>query len=220
VDASLTVAPGEFIALVGRNGSGKTTLLKLSCGLLLPDSGTVTVEGISTMSLRNVRRHAGYAGTAERSFLGQLTAYENLEFFGVFEDIPAAELRREIPHLLRRVGLEAVADMRASKLSSGNLQRLSLGRALLTRPRLLLLDEPSRSLDPGGAAHLANLLKELQREGTSIVMSTHNIDEAYELADRVVVLDQGQITFVAQPGALANSAALRDLYSQHVRHPA
>jgi ABC-2 type transport system ATP-binding protein len=217
-EISLSILAGEFVVLIGPNGSGKTTLLKLGCGLLWPDSGTVTIGGKGSRRQGHARDQTSFLGMAERSFLGQLTAYENLEFFGAFENLSARYLKDEIPRLLQRVGLHDSADMRASRLSSGNLQRLALARGLMTRPDLLLLDEPSHSLDPEAVENFWRLLKELQREGATIVMSTHNIEEAFALADRVIALDAGRICFEQPVGALANSSDLRRLYAQHVRH--
>jgi ABC-2 type transport system ATP-binding protein len=219
-DISLSVCAGEFVVLLGPNGSGKTTLLKLGCGLLLPDSGTVTIGGKASHFQSQARDKTSFLGMADRSFLGQLTAQENLQFFGAFENLSTHYLNDEIPRLLQRVGLHDAADVRVSRLSSGNLQRLALARGLMTRPDLLLLDEPSRSLDPEAVENFWRLLQELQREGATIVMSTHNIDEAFALADRVIALDAGRICFEQPIRALANSSDLRRLYAEHVRHSA
>lgn len=215
---SLTLASGQRTVVIGPNGSGKSTLLKLSCGVLLPDRGTVTVDGAPTTNFKTVRGKTAFVGTAERSFLGQLTPQENLRFFGTFDDLDAAFLRVEVPRVLSLVELQPLADTRVAKLSSGNLQRLSLARGLLSRPQWLVLDEPTRSLDPEAVEHFWKVLDAIQREGTSIVMSSHNIDEAFALADRVIALQAGAVAIDRPRADVRDSAELRKLYFAEVAH--
>lgn len=215
---SLTIAAGERTVIIGPNGSGKSTLLRLSCGVLLPDRGTIRVDGIPTTDFTAVRGKTAFVGTAERSFLGQLTAHENLEFFGTFDDLDVHQLRTEIPRVLSLVGVEPFADVRVAKLSSGNLQRLSLARGLLSRPQWLVLDEPTRSLDPEAVEHFWQVLNGIHREGTSIILSSHNIDECFALADRVVALNAGEIALDHSRSAIHDRAELRKLYFDEVAH--
>lgn len=215
---SLTFNAGQRTVLIGPNGSGKSTLLKLSCGVLLPDEGKITVDGHATTDFKTVRSKAAFVGIAERSFIGQLTAHENLEFFGTFDDLDAAILRAEIPRVLAVVELEPFADVRVSKLSSGNLQRLSLARGLLSRPQWLVLDEPTRSLDPEAVEHFWNVLRKIQGDGASVLMSSHNMEETFALADRVIALDAGTIALDRPRHAIHDSAELRKLYFDEVAH--
>jgi ABC-2 type transport system ATP-binding protein len=215
-DLSLTLEAGQKTVVIGPNGSGKSTFLKLCCGIFLPDDGTITVDGASTEDFRHVRGRTAFVGTAERSFFGQLTARENLEFFGAFDDLDPSYLRTEIPKVVSIVGIEAFADVRASKLSSGNLQRLSLARGLLSRPQWLVLDEPTRSLDPEAIEHFWKVLTAIHHEGTSIVMSSHNIEETYSLADRVVALHAGSVAMDRARSAIHDSTELRRLYFDEV----
>lgn len=217
-EISLTLNAGERTVFIGPNGSGKSTLLKLSCGVLLPDHGKILVDGRSTEDFKAVRSKTAFVGIAERSFIGQLTAQENLEYFGTFDDLDAAFLRVEIPRVLAVVGLQPFAEVRVSKLSSGSLQRLSLARGLLSRPEWLVLDEPTRSLDPEAAEHFWGVLKTIQGEGTSVVMSSHNMEETFALADRVIALHAGSIAMDRPRQAIHDSAELRRLYFDEVAH--
>ncbi len=217
-EISLTLEAGQLTVMIGPNGSGKSTLLKLSCGVLLPDQGTIAVDGHSTLDFKAVRSKTAFVGIAERSFIGQLTAQENLDFFGTFDDLDASFLRIEVPRVLALVELQSFADTRVSKLSSGNLQRLSLARGLLSRPQWLVLDEPTRSLDPEAVEHFWRVLQTIRSEGTSIVMSSHNIEETFALADRVIALHAGSIAMDRPRGAIHDSAELRSLYFNEVAH--
>lgn len=217
-EVSLTLSAGQRTVIIGPNGSGKSTLLKLSCGVLLPDRGMIDVDGHSTIDFKTVRGKTAFVGIAERSFIGQLTAHENLEFFGTFDDLDTAFLRVEIPRVLALVELQPFADTRVSKLSSGNLQRLSLARGLLSRPQWLVLDEPTRSLDPEAVERFWRVLQTIHREGTSVVMSSHNIEETFALADRVIALHAGSVAMDRPRHAIHDSAELRKLYFDEVAH--
>ena len=149
---SVEVAPGEVLALLGENGSGKSTTLKLIATVLLPDRGRLLVNGADTRSAANqIRRQVGFALASERSFYPRLTVRENLDFFAALEDVPRRERALRLNAILRDLDLEAHAGKQVMKLSSGLYQRLGRARALIKQPRILLLDEPSRSLDPAAA---------------------------------------------------------------------
>src|SRR5262249_39936746 len=146
-NVSFELGTGEVLGLLGPNGSGKSTTLKLVSTLLLPDSGRVTVAGFETRSSgQAVRRRVGFALASERSFFPRLSARENLEFFAALEDISRNECRASTEQALVEVGLLDAAEKLVMKFSSGMHQRLGIARALLKRPHVLLLDEPSRSL--------------------------------------------------------------------------
>lgn len=191
-DLSLSVSQGEVLALLGPNGSGKSTTLRLISTVLLPDEGRVLVHGIDTRrDSRWVRRHVGFALASERSFFPRLTARENLEFFATLDDVPRQSRRSRVDAVLDQVGLLAEAGKLAMKLSSGMQQRLGIARALLKNPRVLLLDEPTRSLDPLAAANLWELVTLLADSGITLVLATHNFREAASVANRAAFLQNG-----------------------------
>ena len=191
---SLEIAPGEVLALLGPNGSGKSTTLKLIATVLLPDRGRVVVNGSNTRSDANqVRRLVGFALASERSFYPRLTVRENLDFFAALEDVPRRERAFRLNAILHDLDLEPHANKQVMKLSSGLYQRLGIARALIKQPRVLLLDEPSRSLDPAAAHRLWNLVRELADAGIAIALATHNFAEAIATADRVAVLQKGRL---------------------------
>ena len=194
IQVSLSVNSGTALAVVGPNGSGKTTLLRLISTMLLPDSGHIRVEGADTHSqAEEVRRNVSIAVTHERSFFPRLTARENLEFFATLDNVPGSKRREVVPHLLELNGLAPAADTLTYKFSSGMFQKLGIARALLKKPKVLLLDEPTRSIDPGDAQQFWSMLRALVADGMTIVLATHNFEEACSVADRVVVLREGTI---------------------------
>ncbi|HEX8816455.1 MAG TPA: ABC transporter ATP-binding protein [Terriglobales bacterium] len=191
---SLRVPQGTALALLGPNGSGKTTLLKLIATILLPDRGTVLVEGYDTRVAGSaVRERVGFAIASERSFFPRLTARENLHFFAALDNIPRKVRRGRIRLQLEQTGLAKYADMLVMKFSSGMWQRLSIARALVKEPSLLLLDEPTRSLDPASTEEFWELVRGLRPSGTTLVLATHSFEEAAALADSAVVLQNGRL---------------------------
>jgi len=211
-EISLEVSRGEVLGLLGPNGSGKSTTLKLISTLLLPDRGRVIVNGFDTRSkARAVRRQVGSALAAERSFFPRLTARENLEFFAALEDLPRREVASRVMAVLCDVSLEDSADEHAMKLSSGMYQRLGIARALLKKPSVLLLDEPTRSLDPAAASNFWKLIRHLSNSGITILLATHNFPEAVAVCDRAAILQRGELIAVPRLNDLSIEA-LRDFY--------
>jgi len=156
---NLTIDRGECVALLGPNGAGKTTLLRLIGGLLFPTSGTVTVNRFDSYKNNDeVRGMVGYVLNEERSFFWRLTGRQNLEFFGALENLWGERLRYRIDSLIESVGLEDARDKHVSDYSSGMRQRLAIARGLLADPPILLLDEPTRCLDPIGAQAVRELI--------------------------------------------------------------
>ena len=191
---SFSAATGEVLALLGPNGSGKSTALKLVSTMLLPDRGRVVVGGADTqLQAKAVRRQVGFAVASERSFFPRLTARENLDFFAALEDLPRRERAHRVQSVLCDVGLEDAGGKQAMKLSSGMYQRLGIARALIKRPAVLLLDEPTRSLDPAAASHLWLLIRELADVGITVLLATHNFSEAVAVAGRVAILQNGEL---------------------------
>ena len=205
-NVALQVATGEFFGLLGPNGAGKTTLFKMLATLLLPDAGTITVENADVVrEPATVRRLLTPVIADERSLQWRLTAQENMELFAVLQDVPRGEQRARIDALLTVVGLRDTGRKLVGAFSSGMRQRLLIARALLSRPRVLLLDEPTRSLDPISARDFRRFLREeiAGRHGCTMLLATHSADEAFELCDRVAVLHRGRVLACGAASALA-----------------
>ncbi len=193
-EVSFSLAEGKVLVLLGPNGSGKTTTLKLVSTSLLPDGGRVLVDGRDTQRDSSfARQNVGFAIANERSFYPRLSARENLDFFAALNDVPGKLRKQRIEQLLERVGLSNVADTLAMNFSSGMYQRLGIARALLKMPSIVLLDEPTRSLDPASASHFCKLVRELAGDGAAILIASHNFQETAAVADSVLVLNQGKM---------------------------
>jgi len=200
---SLEVRRGEILGLLGPNGAGKTTLLKVLCGLVLPDEGRAEVLGIPA-GVPGLSRVLGLVHGDERSFYWRLTARENLDFFARLHGLTGEARRRRVRQLLERVDLARDADRRFGDFSSGMRQRLAIARALIADPPVLLMDEPTRSLDPVSAARQRQwILEELHRgDGRTILLATHNLREAEQLCHRVAILAAGKVRAVGTPAEL------------------
>jgi ABC-2 type transport system ATP-binding protein len=192
---TLNVGSGEVVGLVGPNGAGKTTLLKIVSTLLQPTAGHVLVDGRDPRDdARTVRDRIGLVLADDRALYWRLTGRENLEFFGVMHGLTHRDARARAGVLLDQVGL-ASRDKLVFGYSSGMRARLSLARALLTRPPLLLLDEPTRALDPIASAAVDAMLRASAAEGVAVFLSSHRLDEVENACDRVVVLTDGAVRF-------------------------
>ena len=191
----LTVQQGEIFALLGPNGAGKTTLLKIFSSLVLPDRGHARVAGHDTIHENLVKRHLGLVTSDERSFYWRLSARQNLRFFARLYDVPGRQIDSRIDTLLARVDMTDDADRPFSGYSSGMKQRISIARALLHDPPILLMDEPTSSLDPASARKLRRfILDELNgRDGKTVLLASHNLREVEMLAHRVAILVAGKI---------------------------
>jgi len=192
----LALPEGSLTALVGPNGAGKTTLLKLLAGLLLPTSGTLRVLGLSPeRQALEVRRQVGYCITEGRSFFLRLSGRENLRFFGTLSGLAGPRLQGRIGDLLEELELMEVADRQVLSYSDGMRQRLALARALLHEPRLLLLDEVSRGLDPRLRSRVHALVRDdlARRQRVTVLWASHQMEEVQALADRVLAMDRGRV---------------------------
>ena len=220
-DISAQLAAGRVTVLLGENGSGKTTLLKLIATMLLPDSGHISVEGKDTRSdASDIRRAVGFAVATERSFYPRLTARENLDFFAALEEVPRGERRERVEQVLTTVELLDSADVLVMKFSSGMFQRLGIARAMLKQPRILLLDEPTRSLDPGAAEHLWQWIGRAVAGGTTCVLATHQFDEAVAVGHEALLLHAGKLRARREIGRGLSARELRDFYFQAAAEPA
>ena len=219
-EISLRLPTGGVLVLLGPNGSGKTTALKLISTMLIPDAGSVTVCGSDTLRDGNVVRcKVGFAMAHERTFFPRLTARENLDFFATLEDVPKQERQHRVAEKLERTGLANAADTLVMKFSTGMYQRLGVARALLKHPEVLLLDEPTRSLDPGSAIHFWEFVRELPAARTTVILTTHNFQEAAAAGDHVAILHRGAL--VAQRSTAPGSSldAMRAFYFEAVGEP-
>ncbi len=190
---SLQVRAGEIFGLVGRNGQGKTTLIKTTSGLIEPTEGRVRVFGFdSVRDAREVKRRVGLVNADERSFYYRLSGRDNLLFFARLHGVSDAA---RLASLIETLELGPVIDRPFQEYSSGNKQRLAIARALLPDPPLLLLDEPTRSLDPISAEHLRHTLLRWVRAGSgkTVLITTHNLAEIEQLCERVAILSRGRV---------------------------
>jgi ABC-type multidrug transport system ATPase subunit len=212
-DISFSAARGDVVALLGPNGSGKTTALKLISTMLLADAGSVRVGGFDAQrEAGKVRRQVGIAVATERSFFPRLSARENLEFFAALDEVPRRDRPRRIDEVLRDTGLEEQADTLVMKFSSGMYQRLGLARALVKQPRVLLLDEPTRSLDAAATAHLWATISALAGQSATVFLATHNFAEAAAVANRLLLLHRGKLLADRLLGGGESADAVRSFY--------
>lgn len=195
-DANIEIQSGDRVALMGPNGAGKTTLLKLIGGLLFPTEGEIIVNGHSTLT-ENATAHksVGFVFNEDRSFFWRLTGIQNLEFFGALDNLWGKALRDRIQYLIKLVGLEDAANRPVSAYSSGMKQRLALARVLISDPGVLILDEPTRALDPLACDEMSNLiLSEIhQKAAKTLLIATHRPEEAMMLCNKVMLIQGGQI---------------------------
>ena len=192
---TLDVERGEVFGIVGPNGAGKTTLLKILSTLLLPSQGAARINGADLIrGAAAVRRSVGLATGEERGFYWRLTGSENLEFFAGLRGFGPREAQRRAAHVLELVDLRPMADEQLTRYSTGMRQRLGLARALLGDPRVLLLDEPTRSLDPLAAQSVQAMIRRLAAdEHVTVLIATHNLDEAECVCRRVAILADGAL---------------------------
>ena len=211
---SFTTGRGEAVALVGHNGAGKTTLLRILATLVFPTRGRVTLGGFDVQREgQKARRQLGYHTGGDEGFYSRLTGRENLAFFAAMNNLGGAQARERIAAVAKAIGLADDLDRQVRALSTGMTHRLGLARALLHGPAVLLLDEPTRSLDPLAAADFRRLLKEelVHRQGTSLLFSSHSLAEVDQVADRVVLLDHGKLLACDSPGGLRASTGAATL---------
>jgi ABC-type multidrug transport system ATPase subunit len=193
---SFTAVPGESIALVGANGAGKSTLLRILTTLLLPTRGRAWVGGADVLrEPARVRRQIGFHSGSDASFYARLSARENLRLFASLNNISRQDADQGIAELADWLGLGEAMDRQVRTFSTGMVHRLGLARALLHRPAVLVLDEPTRSLDPLAAAEFRRFLRDevIRRRGTTLLFASHTLIEIEQLAGRAVLLDRGRL---------------------------
>jgi ABC-2 type transport system ATP-binding protein len=204
-DVSFEVETGEIFGLIGRNGAGKTTLTKIVATLVQPTNGRVAVRGHDSVTEDElVRREIGLATAEERSFYWRLTSEQNLLFFARLHGLAAREAKQRISDLFAQLELHEVAKRRFGELSTGNKQRLAVARALLSSPPVLLLDEPTRSLDPLAAARMRDMIRSLAEQDppVTIFLTSHNLAEVETLCRRIAIISRGRIRALDTPAKL------------------
>jgi ABC-2 type transport system ATP-binding protein len=214
----LQIAPGEIFGLLGPNGAGKSTTIRMLCTLLEPTSGTAKVNGFDILSQANdVRRSLGTVLAGERSIYWKLTGRENLEYFSALYHIPQPIARQRVDELIERMELKDRANELVEKYSTGMRQRIAIAKALLARPPILLLDEPTLGLDPQAARRVRELIAELKQEGHTILLTTHYMEEADLLSDRIGIIDAGKVIALDTPEGLKRRIDQREIIRLELR---
>ncbi len=212
---SLSVNQGEIFGLVGPNGAGKTTLIKILSTLLIPSIGTARVNGLDTVKdAAGVRRVIGLVSSNERSFFWRLSGRQNLRFFARLYDVAPNLTVAWIDELLGLLGLAEVADRRFDAYSTGMRQRLAFARALLSRPKVLFMDEPTKGLDPASAAALIRMVREriMTIWQPTVIITSHQLHELERLCDRIGILSRGRLLRCGTLAQLQRSVSLRARY--------
>jgi len=218
-EVNFCIDRGEIFGLLGPNGAGKTTTIKMLCTLLEPTGGTATINGYDIVKQADqVRQNLGAVLTGERSIYWKLTGRENLEYFAALYHIPPAAARKRIDELLTRLDLARRADELVENYSSGMKQRIAIAKALLANPPILLLDEPTIGLDPQAARNLRELILEVKNEGRTILLTTHYMEEADQLCDRIGIIDQGKIIALDTPKNLKKSINQLDIMQLEIEN--
>jgi ABC-2 type transport system ATP-binding protein len=214
-EVSFGVGPGEIFGLLGPNGAGKTTTIRMLSTLLEPTGGTARINGFDIRREPNaVRQSLGAVLTGERSIYWKLTGRENLHYFAALNHLPPDVAQRRVGELLERLELSHKADDLVERYSSGMKQRIAIAKALLANPPVVLLDEPTVGLDPQSARNLRELILDIKREGRTVLLTTHYMEEADQLADRIGIIDLGRIIALDTPTRL--KASIRQLDVMHL----
>jgi ABC-2 type transport system ATP-binding protein len=217
---NLDIQPGELFGLLGRNGAGKTTTIRVLSTLIEPTSGHASVAGFDvTRQPTAVRASIGCVLPGERNHYWKLTARENLRFFAAMYGVDPRREKARISEVLEIVSLSDRADERVENYSTGMRQRLALARALLHNPPVLFLDEPTGGLDVHSARSLRSLVKDLASLGHTVLLTTHNLQEAQDLCTRVAIIHKGKLVAVDSPDGLRKRSSAADIVGIRCRLP-
>jgi len=218
---SFDVGRNEIVGLLGPNGAGKTTTINMILGVLEPTAGAVQIEGLDLASHRTEALERTNFAAVYAPLPGNLTVSQNLHFFGLIYSVK--NLSQRIDELIRQFDLEAFRDVKAGVLSSGEQTRVGLAKALLNRPQLLLLDEPTASLDPSVAREIREKIREFAAQGTTgVLWTSHNMYEVQDVCDRVLFLSHGKILLEGDPKTLPaehGKESLEELFITVAREP-
>ncbi len=220
-DISFQVSHNEIVGLLGPNGAGKTTTINMILGVLEPTAGSIRIEGLDVATQRAQALACTNFTAVYAPLPGNLTVYQNLRFFALIYDVSNGRAR--IRELLEQFELKEFRDVKCGLLSSGEQARAALAKAMLNRPRLLLLDEPTASLDPSKAREIRAQIRALARsEGVGVLWTSHNMYEVEEVCDRVLFLSHGAILLRGDPRTLPREhgkSSLEDLFVSVAREP-
>jgi lipopolysaccharide export system ATP-binding protein len=211
---SIEVAPGEVVGLLGPNGAGKTTTFNMVVGVIKPDGGTVSFETCDVTSLpmhKRARLGMGYL-TQEPSVFRKLTVEQNILAILETCKIPGAERRLRLKYLLDELDLTPLAKSKAYMLSGGEKRRLEITRALVTSPKLLLLDEPFSGIDPIAVYEVQKIVRRLRERGLGILITDHNVRETLKLVDRAYLIHKGEVVYAGRGEDLPNDPKAREIY--------
>jgi len=215
---SFDVSEGEIFGLLGPNGAGKTTTVKMLCTLITPTSGDALINGYSIVKdQQKVRENLGVMLTGERTLYWKLTGRENLEYFAALYHLDSSHSKKRIDELLEKVGLAERVETLVENYSTGMRIRLSFAKALLNDAPVILFDEPTASLDPQSARLIREYIRELKREKHAIILTTHNMEEADALSDRVAIIDHGKIVRSGTPAELKERVKSNDVIEIQAR---
>jgi ABC-2 type transport system ATP-binding protein len=192
-DLTLTIPAGEIYGLIGPNGAGKTTTIRMACGLLRPTKGSVRVADVDV--LREPERAQQYIGYLSDFFsvYEDLKVWEYLDYFASAYEMPQADIRKRVPEVIAETGLEIKRDAMIRGLSRGMKQRLGIARAIIHRPKVLLLDEPASGLDPKARLELRNLLRTFREQGTTVLISSHILTELDGFCTSIGIMEKGRL---------------------------
>lgn len=220
VDAiDFSVPKGEIFGLLGPNGAGKTTSVKMLCTLITPTSGDAYINNFSiAKDQQKVRENLGVMLTGERTLYWKLTGQENLEYFAALYHMDSTYAKKRIHALLDLVGLSERQDTLVENYSTGMRIRLSFTKALLNEAPVLLFDEPTASLDPQSSHLIRDIIRDLKRQGYAIILTTHNMEEADALSDRVAIIDHGKIVVLGSPSELKQKVKSSDIIEIEARN--
>ncbi|MGC9968907.1 MAG: ABC transporter ATP-binding protein [Minisyncoccia bacterium] len=207
---SFAVQPNEIVGLLGPNGAGKTTTIDMILGVLAPSGGMVRIEGKDVAKKRSEALQSTNFAAVYAQVPGNMTVFQNLKIFGLIYEVP--NLRARIEDIIREFDLVPFHNTRCGVLSSGEQTRVSLAKAMLNKPHLLLLDEPTASLDPSTAQIIRRKIKEYAKSGAGgILWTSHNMHEVAEVCDRVLFLSHGKILLEGDPKMLPQKHGKKDL---------
>ena len=199
---SLNIKEGEIFGLLGPNGAGKSTTINILSGILQPTSGSAFVGGYDiTVDPDNVKRLIGVC-PQHSAYYKYLTGRENIKLFGDLHGMPRVLIKERSAHLIEKIGLEKAADRKSSTYSGGMVRRINLAMALINDPEIAFLDEPTVGMDPQSRRTTWGFIEEFRRSGRTVILTTHYIEEAEELADRVGIIDRGMLIALDTPQAL------------------
>lgn len=218
---SFDIRPKEIVGLLGPNGAGKTTTINMVLGVLQPEAGTIQIEDMDLASHRSQALARTNFAAVYTPVPGNLTVFQNLRIFGLLYEVK--DLSKRIEELLTEFGLKAFRDKKCGILSSGEQARLSLAKAMINRPQLLLLDEPTASLDPATASEIRAGIRRFVDQGTGgVLWTSHNMYEVEEVCDRVLFLSHGKILLEGDPKkmpAAHGKKTLEELFITVAREP-